>query len=1183
MRKSIKGLLGMMAIASLAGVFTACGTNPTNLNSENSSSSSADEGNKNETLLNGFDNMDDLYAVKPIGVKPVDAMKISLNTDSKYIKNGEGSLRYEYEAGSAHTLLQYVAQSQLPDLDVKTLKSVSAEVYNASEKTQKVTLSMTALTGSALYSQQYEVEPGKWTTISYAELETLSYKQKSGIGGFSIRFDVSESSVFYLDDLQIEGGAEDLPPFDIEGYVESIAEIAPESALTEDTLEANLVFLDKVTYARDYVNSLEEAELARIPQTTLDKIAEYENLTSNYGVVYSSHFEENEVGIWYYGNGIIVGQSEDEKYGTVWSAAVNTAPGYEQSFKFGQTDSLTGYGDIFFYVYNPTDLVLKLNLHGGWKTFNFVSGVELAPKSWTKVQFTGYLIEYDEEGWLYPLIHSHDLGDPSYDGVFLFTSLYAEKAELTATRVIAAIDKLPSTDELTAENVEQYRYTVQDVRELFDTQSSSVQPLVTNIEKLQDVEDKIASLDAATVDGMIDELGEITLDSEKAIKAARKAYEELSALAAQKVTRLDTLVAAETALRNLQLGPFTELLNSISDSMTDEDIDKLVELINIYNLLSSEVKGMIGTEELARYENLVNGKLPEIVSTKINALPDANEAEMPREWYNFDFVRSMWSKLDEAALGTLSEEVKDKYNAYLALCATYTPVFPDYGGTPADAGWEPDGDYKWGGMIEYGTDSVYGSVTEFIVQEGQTNMPDKYPNNEFKIGFRFMNWDLTYLADSYSEIEFYVYNPLDHDVTATGMYSNWKYTDDTYTLKANAWTRITVATEKLAAHPRSMLWINESEYGPEGFKDDLVWKITTFYGVDPKPAAEALIEKIAALPETITAETLESVRDSVKAVRADYDAAVKAVQNYVSNYDKLVALETAIEKLDDEAAADALDARLDAIGTIDTAEKAVEANVLLKDIKADYAGLSEYAKSLISDYEARVAALEEKINEFLVDVLVSKIDALPEESAVEPSDILTIKSVKAEYDALTDEQKAKVGAERVAKLETLVEKCGEYVVALSVGENTSALVNTTDTALEEDQDFGTVVKFTASEYFVLKKTGKGSFGEMSEVIFYVYNDTEADITGNIITENDWSIAETITLTAKSWTKVTLAANHLSSAHDTYIYWTGNFKISDIYGVHANSDETTDPDGTENESQALSGSGVLSDGKEESSF
>ena len=62
-------------------------------------------------------------------------------------------------------------------------------------------------------------------------------------------------------------------------------------------------------------------------------------------------------------------------------------------------------------------------------------------------------------------------------------------------------------------------------------------------------EDKNA---AAVVDALIDSIGEVTLDSGEAIQAARDAYDKLTDTRKGLVTKLDTLITAETRYQELQ-------------------------------------------------------------------------------------------------------------------------------------------------------------------------------------------------------------------------------------------------------------------------------------------------------------------------------------------------------------------------------------------------------------------------------------------------------------------------------------------------------------------------------------------------------------------------------------------------------------------------------------------------------
>ena len=115
-----------------------------------------------------------------------------------------------------------------------------------------------------------------------------------------------------------------------------------------------------------------------------------------------------------------------------------------------------------------------------------------------------------------------------------------------AKRAQQLIDALP-TDGITLEHEVQ----IDEARKYYDSLSAEAKANV-NAEKLVAAEEALAPLKAAVVDGLIDNIGTVTLDSEAAITAARAAYEELTDLEKTYVTKLSVLVDAEAKLAELK-------------------------------------------------------------------------------------------------------------------------------------------------------------------------------------------------------------------------------------------------------------------------------------------------------------------------------------------------------------------------------------------------------------------------------------------------------------------------------------------------------------------------------------------------------------------------------------------------------------------------------------------------------
>lgn len=85
---------------------------------------------------------------------------------------------------------------------------------------------------------------------------------------------------------------------------------------------------------------------------------------------------------------------------------------------------------------------------------------------------------------------------------------------------------------------------------------------------------------AAAVDALIDAIGEVTLNSEADITAARDAYEELTDAQKALVTKLNTLIEAEEALEELKI--------AAENAAAAADVDALIDAIGTVTLDSAD-------------------------------------------------------------------------------------------------------------------------------------------------------------------------------------------------------------------------------------------------------------------------------------------------------------------------------------------------------------------------------------------------------------------------------------------------------------------------------------------------------------------------------------------------------------------------------------------------------------------
>ena len=181
-------------------------------------------------------------------------------------------------------------------------------------------------------------------------------------------------------------------------------------------------------------------------------------------------------------------------------------------------------------------------------------------------------------------------------------------------------------------------------------------------------------------------------------------------------------------------------------------------------------------------------------------------------------------------------------------------------------------------------------------------------------------------------------------------------------------------------------------------------------------AADAVIAKINAIGTV----TLDS-KKAIDAARKAYDKLTAAQQAKVSNYATLTAAETTYAKLvadkADQDAADAVIAKIDAIGTVTLkSKKSIDA------ARKAYDGLTEDQKKLVpdsvlktlTDAEAAYAKLvQDKADQDAADAVIAKIDAI---GVVSRAAKRRIDAARKAYDGLTDAQKALVPASVVKTL-----------------------------------------------------------------------------------------------------------------------------------------------------------------------
>ena len=208
-----------------------------------------------------------------------------------------------------------------------------------------------------------------------------------------------------------------------------------------------------------------------------------------------------------------------------------------------------------------------------------------------------------------------------------------------------------------------------------------------------------------------------------------------------------------------------------------------------------------------------------------------------------------------------------------------------------------------------------------------------------------------------------------------------------------------------------------------------------------KAAADAVTAKI----DAIGTVTLDS-KDAIDAAREAYNALTDVQKELVTNYETLVAAEVEYAALKAEAeanqaAADAVIAKIDAIGTVTLESKAQI------DIARDaYDALTDAQKELVTNYETlkaaeaeyaalKAAADKAAADQAAADAVTGLIDKIGDNLTIADKD--TVYDAKTAYDALTDDQKALISDADKAKLDNAVKTMDDLVKA-EADKNTDA-------------------------------------------------------------------------------------------------------------------------------------------------
>ena len=182
-----------------------------------------------------------------------------------------------------------------------------------------------------------------------------------------------------------------------------------------------------------------------------------------------------------------------------------------------------------------------------------------------------------------------------------YQTLLDAEAKLADLKAVDAVEKLiDAIGTVTLDSEE----TIKAARDAYDALTEEQKAQVGNYQTLLDAEAKLADLKAAdAVEKLIDAIGTVTLDSEKAIKAARDAYDALTEEQKAQVGNYQTLLDAEAKLADLKAADAVEKLIDAIGTVTLDSEEAIKAARGAYDALTDAQK-----EQVGNYQTLLDAE-----------------------------------------------------------------------------------------------------------------------------------------------------------------------------------------------------------------------------------------------------------------------------------------------------------------------------------------------------------------------------------------------------------------------------------------------------------------------------------------------------------------------------------------------------------------------------------------------
>ena len=238
-----------------------------------------------------------------------------------------------------------------------------------------------------------------------------------------------------------------------------------------------------------------------------------------------------------------------------------------------------GWGGVYDFSGNPVRQKLEITIPEDWDGLSFDLTGAINVGGFAKVP-THRILSYGD-----------GIDNPyGTSAAAIVSQLPALSLKLEGWHVNDVIEKIDAIGEVTLASEE----AIVAARAAYEALTEAQQAQVTNYDKLTAAEARLTDLKAAkAVDDMIDAIGEVTADSGEAVQAARAAYDALTDAQKAEVKNYDVLTAAERRLANLQaILPVEDKIDAIGEVTLDSE-NAIQAARAAYDALTEEQKAEV--------------------------------------------------------------------------------------------------------------------------------------------------------------------------------------------------------------------------------------------------------------------------------------------------------------------------------------------------------------------------------------------------------------------------------------------------------------------------------------------------------------------------------------------------------------------------------------------------------------